>query len=154
MAKRRATTSSCTSATVLTCSRVIEFRAMTKPYMRRVFFMIVRFYGLTSGSEQNPLGRIFGTCRGFMRYEEFFHHEMSKSMMYYKGETRVRSPASKDVTFSEAGCMQRLCMRQLGLCTDSSRAHYKRLVWCMVWEPTSAPTSSLMVPLRMACTSW
>ena len=80
------------------------------------------FCGLTSASEQNPLtgrGRIFGTCRGFMRNEDIVHDECPSPWCPTRADTRVRRPAPDDVTFSEAGRMQRLCMRQLRICTDS-----------------------------------
>ena len=52
--------------------------------------MFDRFCGSTSGSEQNPLevAESLGQDREIMRNEDIIHDEMSKSMVYYMGDTR------------------------------------------------------------------
>ena len=64
-------------------------------------------------------------------------------MVYYRRETKVRWPALKDVEvatvntdapvlpgiFSESGSVQRLCTRQLGLCTDSNFPQNPEMQW-------------------------
>mmetsp|Transcript_61921 Transcript_61921/g.164550 ORF Transcript_61921/g.164550 Transcript_61921/m.164550 type:complete len:2073 (-) Transcript_61921:147-6365(-) len=79
----------------------------------------------------------------FMRYEDKIDDEMFKSMVYYRRDTKVRWPALKDVQvtttntdapvlpglFSESGSVQRLCTRQLGLCTDSNFPQNPEMQW-------------------------
>ena len=106
----------------------------------------------------------------FRRYEDNVDEDMFKSMVYYRGDTRVRWPALRGCgghthghgcscplrLFSESGSMQRLCTRQLGLCTNCKlaqnpqmqcrRAHHKHFVWWTIWAVHPCYVTNLTMP--------